>query len=113
MLNDVRLCSRVPGVLPTYLMYIYRESTSSHRATRRGRRHCRCVLSLNSIIEPNEPILDKRSQLFLAHGTADKVTSCKASETFFNSVVADDKKLSLYDVRPVCPFSQNLTIRMS
>lgn len=60
----------------------------------------------------SELMLEKRSQLFLAHGTADKVTSCKASETFFNSVVADDKKLSLYDVRPLRYVLQALALRM-
>jgi acylglycerol lipase len=33
------------------------------------------------------------------HGTADKVTSFKATEEFYNKIDCADKKLSLYEVR--------------
>lgn len=39
----------------------------------------------------------KALPLLIVHGTADKVTSAKASETFINKVQASDKKLSLYE----------------
>jgi len=39
----------------------------------------------------------KTLPLLLIHGTEDQVTSCKATQTFYDKVVADDKKLSLYE----------------
>jgi len=39
----------------------------------------------------------KKLPLLLIHGTDDQVTSCKATQTFYDKVVADDKKLSLYE----------------
>jgi acylglycerol lipase len=37
-------------------------------------------------------------QLLLIHGIDDKVTSYKATQSFYDKVVADDKKLCLYEV---------------
>ena len=37
----------------------------------------------------------------MIHGTEDLVTSPKASQAFHDAVVADDKKLSLYEVRTI------------
>jgi len=39
----------------------------------------------------------KSLPLLVLHGTADKVTSCKDTQTLYERVVADDKKLSLYE----------------
>ncbi|KAI0919099.1 hypothetical protein AcW1_003438 [Taiwanofungus camphoratus] len=38
----------------------------------------------------------KNLPVLILHGTDDKVTSCTASEEFFNKLDAEDKKLSLY-----------------
>jgi acylglycerol lipase len=39
----------------------------------------------------------KTLPLLMIHGTGDRVTSYRASEQFYNSVVADDKHISLYE----------------
>jgi hypothetical protein len=44
-----------------------------------------------------------QSQLLLVHGTDDQVTSNKATQSFYEKVVVDDKKLSIYEVH--CVFS--------
>ncbi|KZP34315.1 alpha/beta-hydrolase [Athelia psychrophila] len=41
--------------------------------------------------------LPATKQILIIHGTDDQVTSHKASQSFYDAVVADDKKLSLYE----------------
>jgi acylglycerol lipase len=58
-------------------------------------------------------VLTVPRQLLLIHGTEDQVTSHKASQTFYDEVVADDKKLTLYEVRLLFPLPSSFYTDMT